>query len=99
MNNPKKFAVADLPDDSIYKIVTGRHGVFLANPNDIFIGRALIRYGEFSELEWQVINQLTRPGTAVIEVGANIGAHTVSIARKVGPDGVLYAFEPQPVVF
>jgi len=35
----------------------------------------------------------------VVEVGANIGAHTVSLARMVGPQGLLVAFEPQRVIF
>ena len=35
----------------------------------------------------------------VAEIGANIGAHTIAIARKVGRTGRVHAFEPQPVVF
>jgi len=35
----------------------------------------------------------------VVEVGANIGAHTVDIARMVGPRGEVRAFEPQRIVF
>lgn len=93
------FTVTELPGQSLYKLVSARRGTFLANPNDVYIGRALIRYGEFSELEWQVIDRLTPVGATVIEVGANIGAHTVSLANKVGRQGFVYAFEPQPIVF
>ncbi len=35
----------------------------------------------------------------MIEVGANIGAHTLPLARIVGERGRVYAFEPQRVVF
>lgn len=76
-----------------------RHGRFLANPNDTYIGRALIEYGEFSELESQVILQLLPSGGTAVEVGANVGAHTVALARQAGPGGRIYAFEPQPVIF
>lgn len=82
-----------------YELVTTRHGRFLANPNDTYIGRALIDYGEFSELESQVLLQLLAHGGIAVEVGANIGAHTVALARKAGPGGRVYAFEPQPVIF
>lgn len=82
-----------------YQLVETRHGRFLANPNDTYIGRALIDYGEFSELESQVILQLLPENGTAIEVGANIGAHTVALARKAGPRGRIYAFEPQPVIF
>lgn len=33
-------------------------------------------------------------GDVVLEVGANIGAHTLLIAKLVGPEGAVYAFEP-----
>jgi FkbM family methyltransferase len=35
----------------------------------------------------------------VVEVGANIGAHTVELSRLVGKAGSVVAFEPQRVVF
>ena len=54
-----------------YQLVDGRHGRFLANPNDFYIGGGLIEYGEYAEAEWQVLNQLLLPGKDVIEVGAN----------------------------
>src|SRR5262249_52608763 len=38
------------------------------------------------------------PGGTVVEVGANIGAHTVALARAVGPSGRVIAIEPQPEV-
>jgi FkbM family methyltransferase len=39
------------------------------------------------------------PGDVVIEVGANIGSHTVGLAKHVGPQGRVIAFEPQRLVF
>lgn len=83
----------------MYQLVRTRHGLFLANPNDFYIGRALIEYGEFSEKEWELLAQLLAPGAHVVEIGANVGAHTVSIAKAVGPSGYVAAIEPQPVVF
>jgi FkbM family methyltransferase len=40
---------------------------------------------------------LARPGATVIDVGANIGATTLPIAARVGGDGRVIAFEPDPV--
>ncbi len=98
---PESNAVSGVEDSErqLYRLVDARHGRFLANPNDVYIGRALIEYGEFSELESRLIGQICPTGGTVAEIGANIGAHTVAIARKVGPAGRVYAFEPQPVVF
>lgn len=71
--------------------------MFLAQ--DAYVGRSLDLYGEFSEAEVDLFRQIVRPGQWVIDVGANVGAHTLFFARQVGPSGRVYAFEPQRVVF
>ncbi len=76
-----------------------RHGIMLYAPQDRFIGGALARYGEFSEGEQDLFRQMVRPGDTVVEVGANIGAHTVPLARLAGPAGRVLAFEPQRAIF
>ena len=76
-----------------------RHGRMLFNVNDVYIGRSLQLYGEFSEGECEAFRQLIRPGRTVVELGANIGSHTVFFAKLVGPRGKVIAFEPQRIVF
>jgi FkbM family methyltransferase len=71
----------------------------LYNPNDWGVGRALDLYGEFSEGEVNLFRQIVQPGNAVVEVGANIGAHTVFLARHVGRTGTVLAIEPQRILF
>jgi FkbM family methyltransferase len=71
----------------------------LYNRHDIFMGGSLQKYGEFSVGELEVFAQLVGPGSLVVEVGANIGAHTVELARLAGADGEVHAFEPQRIVF
>lgn len=80
------------------KTLATRHGPMLALPQDQFITRCLEIYGEFSPGEWALLAQIIKPGMAVVEVGSNIGAHTVPMARACAP-GTLYAFEPQQRVF
>lgn len=79
-------------------LVRGRHGWFVANHNDFFLGYALIRYGEYGEHEGRFLASLLQPGDSVVEVGANIGSHTVGLANLVGPQGRVVAIEPQPVI-
>jgi FkbM family methyltransferase len=76
-----------------------RHGWMVYNRNDVYIGRSLALYGEISAGEIELFEQIVRPGDTVIEVGANIGAHTVRLAQLVGPAGRVHAFEPQRLVF
>jgi len=76
-----------------------RHGQMLYNPADLYVGKSLQLYGEFSYGETVLFEQLVRPGDVVVEVGANYGAHTLRLAQLVGPAGRVYAFEPQRPVF
>jgi FkbM family methyltransferase len=76
-----------------------RHGRMLYLRSDVYIGRSLELYGEYCEGESELFAQLLSPGQVVIEVGANIGAHTVHLAKLVGPSGMVLAFEPQRIVF
>jgi FkbM family methyltransferase len=43
-------------------------------------------------------NQLQLIGTTVIDIGANIGRHAIPLAKRIGSAGVLYAFEPIPII-
>src|SRR5260370_11694395 len=76
-----------------------RHGMMLYNVNDQFQGKMLDKYGEYSEGEVDTFAQLLKPGMVAVEVGANIGSHTVAIANLVGPQGRVLAFEPQRAIF
>jgi FkbM family methyltransferase len=55
--------------------------------------------GAFERSTHAALQRLVRPGDTVFDVGANIGAHTLGIARSVGPTGSVYAFEPTDVAF
>ncbi len=80
-------------------LVRAKHGWMLFNRHDVYIGRSIGKYGEFSEGEVELFSQLCRPGDVVVEVGANIGAHTLALASLVGAQGRVHAFEAQRVVF
>lgn len=76
-----------------------RHGWMLYHGADQYIGRGLNKYGEFSEGEVALFSQLLHPGDLVVEAGANFGAHTVAMAKMVGDQGCIIAFEPQRLVY
>jgi FkbM family methyltransferase len=75
-----------------------RSGPMLALRTDFYMTRSLELYGEYCPEEWRMLKQLIRPGMTVVEVGANMGAHSVDMARACAP-GAFYAFEPQPRIF
>ena len=45
------------------------------------------------------IERLTRPGWTVLDIGANMGAHTLRFSKLVGPGGRVFAFEPMEYAF
>ena len=47
----------------------------------------------------QVMASHTVLGSTALDVGAHIGSHTLTLARLVGPRGVVYAFEPQKKIY
>lgn len=44
----------------------------------------------------QALRKLCKPGSTVFDIGANVGSHALPMARDVGPQGRVYAFEPVP---
>jgi FkbM family methyltransferase len=97
----RMFAEQVFGDEALkYRIVRSRHGWMLANPKDIYVGQALLDYGEFSEIEARFLSCcLLKPG-GIVEVGANMGGHTVGLAKAAAARGEEMAvFEPQPVIF
>ncbi|MFJ2990475.1 FkbM family methyltransferase [Collimonas sp. NPDC087041] len=78
----------------LYTLVAARHGRFFINRNDTYIGRSLRHYGEWSEPEISLFEQIVRPGDFVVEAGANIGSHTVWLSKRVGEQGMVQAYEP-----
>ena len=85
--------------DGFNKLKFCRHGLMLFNRHDRYVGRALDLYGEFSEGEVALFQGLLSPGDVALDVGANLGVHTVPMARLVGRRGRVYAFEPQRMMF
>lgn len=78
------------------RVVEAKRGRFLVFDNDRYVGKSLIELGEFAEEQAQLFDLILKPGAVVVEVGANIGAHTVSLAKRASK---VFAFEPQRRVF
>jgi FkbM family methyltransferase len=75
------------------------HGPMTWIASDIYIGKSLETYGQFSASETHLFQHFIQPGFTVLDVGANIGVFTVALARMVTPAGSVLAFEPQQGVF
>ena len=90
---------ASILSNGVVSIKKCRHGLFMYNANDLFVGHGMDSYGEWCETELDCLGQLLKSGDVVIDVGANIGTHSVFFSQKVAPGGMVYAFEPQRLTF
>jgi FkbM family methyltransferase len=55
--------------------------------------------GAFERSTGITLQKLVKRGDVVFDIGANIGAHTLGLARSVGPTGHVFAFEPADFAF
>lgn len=58
------------------------------------IDLAVYIFGCFEPATSRALEALATPGVVVIDIGANIGSHTLPLARRVGNKGRVFAFEP-----
>ncbi|MGA8849136.1 MAG: FkbM family methyltransferase [Dehalococcoidia bacterium] len=73
------------------------HGVpLLANIHDNGIGTHLFLRGGYAQARVSEIRGIVKEGDIVIDIGANIGYFTILLAKLVGPEGKVYALEPDP---
>ncbi len=69
------------------------------NPDDRKITPLMLFYRAWEPKETRWFVQGLREGDLVVDVGANVGYYTLIASRIVGPEGRVYAFEPDPVSF
>lgn len=88
-----RWARAALPGQSVRTVRT-REGFRLAVRLGDWLGRHVFVTGEYEPDTARVIRGLLRPGGRFVDVGANVGYFSLLAARRVGPAGRVYAFEP-----
>jgi FkbM family methyltransferase len=58
---------------------------------------ALLFRGQYEPHVTMLLRQLVDKGSVAIDVGANVGAHTLTLASGAGKSGRVLAFEPNPI--
>lgn len=91
MPNPKR--------NGLNEFVSCRRGTMLCSRHDIKTGASLRKYGEFCHGETALFEIIVQPRMTVLDIGANIGVHTVDLSHMVGEEGEVHAFEPQRLLF
>jgi FkbM family methyltransferase len=76
-----------------------RGGLYWELNLDEGIDFAIWLLGSFERDMLRVYSKLLKPGSHVLDIGANIGAHTLPLAKLVGNDGVVVAIEATTYAF
>lgn len=81
-----------------YKWVKDEWGCEMYLSPYYFIDRQIMALGSYERDLHCYLEKLLKPGMVVLDIGANIGAMTLHMARLVGPTGKVMAFEPAPPI-
>ena len=85
------------PDKSATRVITAAGDTFEADLSSTLEWQ-LWAFGSFEKHFAELFAHLVRAGDRCVDVGANVGVHTVRLARLVGRDGEVIAIEPDPDV-
>jgi FkbM family methyltransferase len=83
-------------DRPIKSIVDYDDGLLFHCDTKSFLEWYIFFYGAFRPQVSRLINRMLRPGQVAIDIGANVGMHSVIMANRVGPTGHVVVFEPDP---
>lgn len=75
-----------------------RDGIKYRIDLDNFIGVETYHGKGYERAVSEIINKYVKPGMTVLDIGAHIGIHTCRLAKLVGDNGKVIAFEPDTIV-
>jgi FkbM family methyltransferase len=85
------------PDQSVARVTNHVGDIFDADLSSTLEWH-LWAFGRYEPHFADLFAMLVRPGDRCVDVGANVGVHTVRLARLAGQDGEVIAIEPDPGV-
>jgi hypothetical protein len=71
-------------------------GARIVTPDSMSLVTPYVLYEQQDWFEEEIgfLRSFLQPGCRAIDIGANYGIYTLSIAKAVGPTGAVWAFEP-----
>ena len=80
------------PGDLMVGVTGGRALV----PSNDYVARAMLYIGDLDRKISRLIDAALQPGDVALDIGANLGLVSLRMADRVGPEGIVHAFEPSP---
>jgi FkbM family methyltransferase len=88
-----------LETDSLVKLHETVNGPMYLLETDTVICESLRTTGDYAPDEKALLGPLISSGDTILDVGANVGNHTLFFSQCVGPGGRVLSFEPQRFLF
>ena len=92
----RKFYDPDKDGGNVQGIVKYQKDMKMYVDTRFFIEWVVFFKGFYEPFTTKCILNNIKKGDTCIDVGANIGVHSLTMANKVGPEGKIYSFEPHP---
>ena len=96
MRARERNALAGEIDKALRLNVRGGARLCLPAVFDVITSYVVLEQEDWFEDEIRFVRRWLRPGMRAVDVGANYGLYTVALARAVGREGRVWAFEPAP---
>lgn len=77
----------------------GVHFNLYISPDNGFIDKHIYLYGVYEPFILDVISKYLKKGMTFVDIGANIGQHSMYASKLVGKAGAVYSFEPIPHIY
>lgn len=81
---------------SIRTVVDYDDGLLMHVDTRSFLEWYIFFYGHFRPEVSKLLNRMLKPGHVAFDIGSNIGMHSIIMANRVGPNGKVVVFEPDP---
>lgn len=79
----------------VFRIETKDHLTVCTPANlNLLTPYVLLEKESWFEPEWEFLKEFLKPGMKAVDAGASFGVFTLPIAKRVGGEGRVYAFEP-----
>lgn len=90
--NPKvmlgRVIIRVLPESVLYKFKKAYYAYLITHTPEKWMERDVL-----------IADHLVSPGDTVLDIGSSLGSFSRFLARRVGPSGKVYAFEPIPATY
>lgn len=72
------------------------HGATMICRTDDYVQARILQFGVWEPAVTEIFRACVRPGSTFVDIGANVGYHTLLAAQLVGTAGQVIAIEPSP---